>query len=226
MARPEESLPSPATRAALVGRVQALQPGYELGRVAYKAPPWTYAFLAAWFAALRVPELVALNLAVVPLGLFAGRLHARGEMVRAFAVGLGTTALHAWVSSFCVGWDAGYGFFLVPLCVFAAFSLDLVALFESLPGEDRLRVGIATGPVVAGVIGAREFAYDAWGDTVNTAAQMESHGLPGRVHVDHATRHLLGEDFHFEDRGEVEVRGKGTLRTWFLLRRAAPPAAA
>lgn len=106
----------------------------------------------------------------------------------------------------------------------AAFALDLLALFESLPGEDRLRVrvGIATGPVVAGVIGARKFAYDAWGDTVNTAARMESHGTPGRVHVDDPTRQLLGGDYVFEDRGEVEVKGKGRLRTCFLVARAAP----
>lgn len=87
-------------------------------------------------------------------------------------------------------------------------------------------MGIATGPVVAGVIGARKFADDAWGDTVNTAARMESHGTPGRVHLDDATRQLLGSDFQFEDRGELEVKGKGKLRTWFLLGRAPHTAAA
>ena len=84
--------------------------------------------------------------------------------------------------------------------------------------ELSMRIGIHTGPVVAGVIGKRKFAYDLWGDTVNTAARMESHGLPGEIHVTEAVvRALEGRpEFEFEPRGEVEVKGKGPMKTWFL----------
>jgi adenylate cyclase len=105
----------------------------------------------------------------------------------------------------------------------AAFALDVVALFASQPeGEDRLRVrvGIATGPVVAGVIGVRKFAYDVWGDTVNTAARMESFGMAGRVHVEEATFRALGSRWTFEERGPVEVKGKGRIPTWYLVGKA------
>lgn len=79
-----------------------------------------------------------------------------------------------------------------------------------------LRIGIHSGPVVAGVIGTRKFSYDLWGDTVNTASRMESHGEPGRIQVSDATRALLGPQFVLQDRGEIAVKGKGAMRTWFL----------
>jgi class 3 adenylate cyclase len=80
----------------------------------------------------------------------------------------------------------------------------------------RLRVGVATGPAIAGVIGTRKFSYDLWGDTVNTASRMESHGVPGCVHVDAATKELVGHAYSFRSRGLVTVRGKGEMETFLV----------
>ena len=79
-----------------------------------------------------------------------------------------------------------------------------------------IRIGVHTGPVVAGVIGRRKFIYDLWGDTVNTASRMESHGAPGRVQISEATAAQLGEGFQLEARGSVEVKGKGAMKTFWL----------
>ena len=90
-------------------------------------------------------------------------------------------------------------------------------------GEDRIdfRIGIESGPCVGGVIGLRKFVFDIWGDPVNTASRMESHGVAGRIQVgESAYAHLRG-DFELEERGLVEIKGKGSLRTWFLLRERA-----
>ena len=81
----------------------------------------------------------------------------------------------------------------------------------------RIRIGIASGPAVAGVIGRKKFAFDLWGDTVNTASRMESSGEPGRIRVTDHTYQLLHGAFHFEGPHELEVKGKGRLETWFLL---------
>jgi adenylate cyclase len=83
----------------------------------------------------------------------------------------------------------------------------------------QLRIGIHTGgPIVAGVLGTHKIAYDVWGDTVNTAKRMESYGLPSHIHVTAETRRLLGEAFRFEPRGLLEVKGKGSMETYFLYR--------
>jgi class 3 adenylate cyclase len=66
------------------------------------------------------------------------------------------------------------------------------------------------------VIGASKFAYDLWGDTVNTASRMESHGEAGKIHVSEEVYEALKEKFVFEERGEIDIKGKGTMRTWFL----------
>jgi class 3 adenylate cyclase len=87
-------------------------------------------------------------------------------------------------------------------------------------GPVRLRIGIDSGPVVAGVIGRRRFSYDLWGDTVNTASRMQTTGVPGCIQVTQRTRELLGERYVVRERGWIQVKGKGEMRTYFLSGRA------
>jgi class 3 adenylate cyclase len=86
-----------------------------------------------------------------------------------------------------------------------------------------VRIGIDTGPVVAGVIGRRKFSYDLWGDTVNTASRMESSGVPGCIQVTERTYRRLRDGFGLERRGSIEVKGKGEMTTWFLVERDGQP---
>jgi len=93
-----------------------------------------------------------------------------------------------------------------------------VAASRSLPdgGPVRLRIGIDSGPVVAGVIGTRKFSYDLWGDTVNTASRMQTTGVPGCIQATERARELLGERYLFRERGSIQVKGKGKMLTYFL----------
>ena len=106
---------------------------------------------------------------------------------------------------------------------FAVGIFRVLAGFNAERGTDlRMRVGMAEGPVVAGVIGSSKFIYDLWGDTVNTAARMESHGVPGAIQADAEVFRVLGVRHRFEDRGEIQVKGKGPMRA-YLHRPAVDP---
>jgi class 3 adenylate cyclase len=95
--------------------------------------------------------------------------------------------------------------------------IEALAALRTPTGDPlSLRIGIHTGPVVAGVIGKKKFSYDLWGDTVNTASRMESHGAPGRIHTTAAVFDKLASRFEFEERGPVSVKGKGEMITYFL----------
>jgi guanylate cyclase len=79
-----------------------------------------------------------------------------------------------------------------------------------------LRIGINGGPVVAGVIGRKKFIYDLWGDAVNTASRMESHGGSGHIQITRATYELIKDDFVCEPQGTVNVKGKGEMEVWYV----------
>ncbi len=103
----------------------------------------------------------------------------------------------------------------------ARMALDMSAYIESRPPRNgkRLdfRIGINSGPLIAGVIGKRKFVYDLWGDPVNTASRMESSGVPGKIQITRDTYELIKAEFICEPRGKIVVKGKGEMETWYLV---------
>lgn len=100
-----------------------------------------------------------------------------------------------------------------------AFAMiKAINAYNALSGvELSLRIGVHRGPTVAGVIGLKRFLYDVWGDAVNTASRLESSGAAGRIHVSEAIHEVLQDQFQFECRGDIELKGKGATRTYFVL---------
>jgi adenylate cyclase len=105
----------------------------------------------------------------------------------------------------------------------AAFALDMAEVarvFKDSRGDPLpLRIGLACGPVVAGVVGSRRFFYDVWGDAVNVASRMESTDSVGRIQVPEDMYVRLKDDFLLQKRGSIEIKGKGRMSTWYLIGR-------
>jgi guanylate cyclase len=106
----------------------------------------------------------------------------------------------------------------------AYLGLDMLEFCENLKpaGNKKLsfRIGINSGPLTAGVIGSKKFQFDIWGDVVNVASRMESHGLPGKIQITKETHDLLDGDFVLTPRGTIAVKSKGEMQTWILEERA------
>jgi adenylate cyclase len=79
-----------------------------------------------------------------------------------------------------------------------------------------VRIGINSGPVIAGVVGKKKYAYDLWGDTVNVAARMETSGTPGEIHLSDNTYRLISDKYNFTRREPLKIKGKGLMQTYFL----------
>jgi len=100
--------------------------------------------------------------------------------------------------------------------VLADLAIAMLEASRGFEGDVELRIGIASGPVVAGVVGTTKFYFDVWGDTVNIASRMESTAESGRIQVSENTVALLGSKYQLDPRGSIEVKGKGQMPTWYL----------
>lgn len=98
-------------------------------------------------------------------------------------------------------------------------ALDMQGFINTYDGI-QFRIGVSSGPLVGGVVGTSKFQYDIWGDTVNVASRMESSGQPGRIQISDATYQLIKGEFECELRGEIDVKGKGAMTTWFVVGRS------
>ena len=104
----------------------------------------------------------------------------------------------------------------------ASFALDVAAAIDKLEDPDGavpLRIGIGVGSVVAGVVGTRRFFYDVWGDAVNVASCMEATAHEGRIQVPQTVYERIKDNYVLEERGDIDVKGKGTMHTWYLVAR-------
>jgi len=103
------------------------------------------------------------------------------------------------------------------ICEMALKMIDVVeTVNKDLNLSLKVRIGIHSGPVVGGVIGQMKFTFDLWGDTVNVAARLESHGIPGKIQISETTKELINENYFIKERGEIELRNHSRIRTWFL----------
>jgi guanylate cyclase len=101
----------------------------------------------------------------------------------------------------------------------AAMALEMCNYLDEAHGAGiplNFRIGINSGPMIGGVIGKQKFHYDVWGDTVNTASRMESHGVPGKIQITQATHDLICDEFECSPRGTIQIKGKGEMQTWFV----------
>ena len=147
-----------------------------------------------------------------------------GRCARSGMFGIAVTTSSIAVASRCVWARAGIGAVAtqnVTNPAIGAMALDMLAVVERFRAETglslQMRIGMAAGPVLAGVIGTRKFSYDVWGDAVNLAARLENLGEPGRIHLCPICRERLVHAFEIESRGLTEIRGVGQQETWFLV---------
>ena len=97
-------------------------------------------------------------------------------------------------------------------------ALEIAQYMKRPESKFQIRIGINTGSVVAGIVGVKKYAYDIWGDTVNTAARMEQHSEAGKVNISGATYNLIKDEFSCEHRGRIQAKNKGEIDMFFVIR--------